>query len=522
MLNAEDTKLAELRLRAKTDAIFLANTVLGYDFCETPHRAMFDLFLRKDPSKRLVDLDTIKSRLILWPRGHFKTTASAVEMVQLILNYPDIRISIMSSSLKESRKRLKEVKDHFLFCDKLRKLFPELCPKKGARLGTVDYFNIPGRTRVGLREQSVFTASPRAINTGQHWDVAFVDDMVHAENSKKKEQLEKSIEDYKSFVPLRDPGGYIYVTGTRWDYSDAYGWLLEQIKKEGMTSWSVTIKTCWVTRPDGTRAVLFPEQKARDGRTVGFTVETLDDIRRQVGDDFFAKQYLNDPMQSSQVIFTDKLLLDHMKSPLDIPQRGYTIIVIDLANSTQHAADDTVMMVVRIKDGVNYLIDIGGGQLDANQKLLLLFGLLNRYRPNRVFIENDITAAYFIKLCEAFAATHGFNVLPFELLPKQNNKDAKSIRIESIQEVLIQNRLYFQSGINHWEKLRQQLRLFPRIKMHEDYADCLGMVVQAPTNYQLTPVQHDATPWFLKQIEQQNEYPDQGSGSSPLPFGIIG
>src|SRR5947209_5838621 len=108
-----DKKLERLRLRAKTDLMWLANEVLGYDFQEVPHRGLFNCYLKKDPEqkKTLPELDKVKKRrLILWPRGHFKTSAAAVEAVQLILNFPDIRIMILAGDLKESKKRLEEIK----------------------------------------------------------------------------------------------------------------------------------------------------------------------------------------------------------------------------------------------------------------------------------------------------------------------------------------------------------------------------------------------------------------------------
>lgn len=64
-LTARAEKLAEERERARTDKFFLANEVLGYNFCEDVHRELFDQFLEMDASKPLLLLDEMKNRLVL-------------------------------------------------------------------------------------------------------------------------------------------------------------------------------------------------------------------------------------------------------------------------------------------------------------------------------------------------------------------------------------------------------------------------------------------------------------------------
>ena len=68
--------------------MYLGSVVLGMDFQEIPHRHLFSHFLSKDPYERTPIYDislVVKKRMILWPRGTFKTSAIIVEIVQLIL-----------------------------------------------------------------------------------------------------------------------------------------------------------------------------------------------------------------------------------------------------------------------------------------------------------------------------------------------------------------------------------------------------------------------------------------------------
>src|SRR6185369_16848226 len=116
------------RLRGQIDHIFLANELMGYDFQPNPHEALFAEFLKKDrhQQKPLYLLDSkTKKRMILWPRGLFKTSAVIVEIVQLILNYPNIRILFLTGSKKLGRAQLERVKKVFEEPSKrFRQLYP--------------------------------------------------------------------------------------------------------------------------------------------------------------------------------------------------------------------------------------------------------------------------------------------------------------------------------------------------------------------------------------------------------------
>src|SRR5690242_6405398 len=85
-------KHKEERERAKTDRMYLANEILGYDFRPETHQELFDQY---PPFTMPWQFDQ-RDVLILWARGHFKTTAVMVVLViQAILVFPDITILIM-------------------------------------------------------------------------------------------------------------------------------------------------------------------------------------------------------------------------------------------------------------------------------------------------------------------------------------------------------------------------------------------------------------------------------------------
>src|SRR5581483_3196559 len=103
-------------------------------------------------SKSFAEQDEAKQRLLLDPRGHFKTTLDIADIVQWILNFPDIRILIMSGKRDFAMRMLGEVKRHFQHNDKLRAIFPDFCAPRNAEFGTTEEFTVPARKNFKLRE----------------------------------------------------------------------------------------------------------------------------------------------------------------------------------------------------------------------------------------------------------------------------------------------------------------------------------------------------------------------------------
>jgi hypothetical protein len=55
-------------------------------------------------------------------------------------------------------------------------------------------------------------------------------------------------------------------------------------------------------------------------------------------------------------------------------------------------------------------------------------------------------------------------------------------------------------GCACYDLLVNQLVKWPKLGRHDDFADCMGMVVAAPTGYQLTnpPAPVNSTNWLIK------------------------
>jgi predicted phage terminase large subunit-like protein len=251
------------RHRARTDLFWLAKEVLGYkDLNERVHRPICDLFVKKDSKRPLPEQDALKKRLLLDPRGHFKTTLDECDVVQWLLNFPDIRVNVMTGTLELAKRMIGNLKRHFQENDKMRTLFPEYCVAAGKDFGAAFGFTLPNRRVTNLREPSVSVSTIESGKTGSHYDVIKCDDLVTELNAATQEQLQKVIDQFEYVWKLIEPYGYVDVIGTRYDHSDLYGHILDI--NEG--DWRVHMRKCGVLAPDGKSftKLLFPERFTSD------------------------------------------------------------------------------------------------------------------------------------------------------------------------------------------------------------------------------------------------------------------
>lgn len=483
----EKLTLLEKRRRCLFDPMYLSE-VLGYNFHEVAHGPALVAAIGpaiKESDKLgealpLFELDAIKSRLILWSRGHFKTSAVALYIVNLILAYPDIRIVIMQATVKNTKGLLREIKSHFDGNNersKLPQIFPGHCKTK-SRLGTSDTFISPARKRTHLKEATVTVASPKSYKAGQHYDFEFFDDLVNEKNYKNQQLQENLIEEFNHLTPLLEPGGYKTTTGTRYSFGDLYGYIIK--RDLGRNEWSISVRNCW---KDGDRknGVLFPQVTSSDGRVLGFTPELLDSIEKD-GPVTFSFQYLNQPIAAGRALFTDEMLMRACRAvgPENYPLLGASVLFIDLASSKSQRADNSVVVCGRQADGVMYVCDIRSGQWDSTFTIANhVIDMVLKHRPSSVRIEGTAAGKYFIDYLKLIAAGKGI-VIPIEPIKVSNQPDAKDLRIGAIEGVLRTGKLCFLLGLPNWVELTKQfVQWQPGYRgRHDDEIDTIGLMVQ--------------------------------------------
>jgi hypothetical protein len=479
-IEAAQRKL-DIKDRARRDKMFLATQVLGYDFQPDVHQELFDCYIPFDNTKNWREQSAIKDRMVLWSRGFYKTTSIVVEIIQMILNFPDVRILIMQGSREITQTLLHQIKAHFTGENprsKLKEYFPEFCADK---LGTVDSFTVPARKQKQLAQATVTVASPRTIKTGQHYDAGFFDDLVHDQNYDRPKLLEKIKKDFYMCLPLIDPGCYKYVTGTRYAFGDLYEGIeqaeLLNREKTGKHEWVITITSCFLA--DG-YTIRFPERTLPDGRVIGISREELEKKQR---DDpgMFSSQYLNRPLIMGTQTFTEAKMLSAVIAEKDTPALSQACLFIDLASSQNEAnnPDDSVILAGKTDSLHNiYVVDGIGDRWGSPALAINIIEMALKHRPLRIFIEHSPAAPYFLDYLNALCRQKNIN-LPIELLKMDNRKDAKAMRISSLEGFIRLKKLRFFVDLPCWEKMFHQFTKWPKAPYgHDDYPDTVGLMVK--------------------------------------------
>ncbi len=207
-----------LERRAYTEDLWSFETdLLGYsDIAEIPHREGMAFLLAPGNFK-----------LILWPRGSFKSTivTQGYSLWRLVRD-PNLRVLIDSRTIDRSKFFLSEIKQQLERNDRFKELFG-------------DWKNIPGWSEheiilphrtIPHREPSIRCSGLNSPVTGGHYDLIIMDDLHDETNSQTEVQTDKALMHFQTMFPILEPNGQMIVIGTRWSNLDIYGHIIDSYK----------------------------------------------------------------------------------------------------------------------------------------------------------------------------------------------------------------------------------------------------------------------------------------------------
>lgn len=342
-------------------------------------------------------------------------------------------------------------------------------PDKNAAGGwTEDRVLLKHRTKLGMKEPSLFVSAVDNNRTGMHPDVIIMDDLVSEATVTTPEQRNKTKTHYRFSLSLLERGGLQVVIGTRYHMDDLYDELLQN---EGF---NCIVRPAIL--PDG--KCYFPSK---------YPVEVLEELKRDQGADIFNSQYMLDPTNSEDAVFKVGKLNYYIDDVLETyinPEKQYAVkrvefqqvfVLSDLAITQNKRSDYTVVMVVGVThDKKIYVIDYKRDKINPTQIVNVIFEQYDLARKfgyvNGVYIETVAFQKVMLYLIKDEAKRRGISIPLKEL---KASKD-KTLRINGLVPLVENGDVYISP--KHIE-LKNEMREFPYSK-HDDIIDTLAYVLQ--------------------------------------------
>lgn len=502
---------------ARTDLFWLATEILGFDKIDKQvHGPVIDVLvsfkdiqgtdnissypacrytpLHPDPAEALPD-DLIKRRLILDPRGWFKTTINVItHTIQCILNFPNISMLIVHASTDKAQSLgVAPVKEQFTYNAKLRWLFPEFCApykKDGiiSEMGTQGQFNIPARTG-GINAPTLSASSITSSSAGMHYHWLKFTDVVDEQNSLIDTQRRKVKDIFYMYDNLLvSPRYFIDVEGTCYHFDDLYNdSIIDRELRKDSQSYHIFVRGCYKKKPPKGRVEKFePEERdwpylldAQGERISRFPKEwPVAALKGKQADNeyMFATQQLNHPVAADEANrpFPMKQMSwiseEHLKS---VPLH-YFSMSIDTAEKITLRSDFTAITVVGwSRTSKKYVVDALQDKFLTDDLVKYLVLMYTKWRCRVCKIEESSFNRGLEPYLRSELRRLSINI-NFDWLKRENSPDAKAMRILALQPFYRDGSLIFSEDLNPYvkEQFKQQFSRFP--SGHDDLIDSLA------------------------------------------------
>jgi hypothetical protein len=542
----------ELRDKARKDLFWLGR-LLDRSFFHGTHQQMCDMFVKKNfdglffPDFNSDDVhDAIRTQkqyrkdangsqtdtmMLFAPRSSYKSTIDGVDIVQWMINCPDVRVMILTSVLDLSLQFLSEIKGYFNQpvlgeVSAFRLLFPEYV-LKGIDGTSEQPIVCPARTYTS-KEPHVWVTSLDASFVGQRCDIRKLDDCVDDKNSATEELRNKLTGKISSTNALAEPWGFTDIIGTRYFTTDWYAYRMTSQDGEEVEPFLYMNLSAWTPKPECT--VKYEALLAETNGMFKVTEDMVDlffpsklhfkELRkrlREYKERGFKNQYLNiatDPLESTEfaVHFEREVLRSHTYARSAMPKTGEKIVCIDWAYSENKTSDFSVLAAIlrhEREDQTEELVveDIDYDKWKASDLALRIVLFLRKHNPSRTFIEKSNGIELLILAIRAQLERFGWQDLEksIQMVPTGNTKNEKANRIKTLEILLADDRLHFVSGT--WiDDLYKQFERFTgestKMGRKDDIPDAISRASRTLPPSMFTSVRVDPETQALEQDEE--------------------
>jgi len=432
-----------------------------------------------------------KGKLVLWPRGSFKSQVFNVGHVAwLIARDANLRILVCSETGKQAIKFVKEAMK-IIESEWFKELFGDHTQgewKPGS--GT---FTSSLRTRKGIKDPTLASSGVGEVQTGAHWDFVFMDDICSQENTKTPDSIEALWYWFGEIQAQLDPGilapsatsntpegtiwgGRLFIIGTLHHYSDIYCKIMEdrELAKDfdiSQFAWSSPI-----VDPEGTE----PAELFFPGR---LTRAFVAGKKRGLPPRIYACFYENQPTTSAQQLFKREYF--HVIPDANMPSAVWTYILTDFAfiadekKNKSARADKTVFWVVSLDcNRTAYVHDVVIGRWKPSDSVRIACDLWNRYQWANMKGMTIEKTCYNELLSSVFEEVRRQTfVMPKFITIGGRSQEVKDMRIESAEPRWRAGNIYFLQSFRDqtrkWRPMQEAMVKWP-FTSHDDVPDAIS------------------------------------------------
>lgn len=441
--------IKHLRLRLKNDLFFLNTGLLGHTRL-SPH-------LHGHLCSWTERNDDWRFRLILLPRGHFKSAIMTIgDSIRVMLTDdlgdspwprnlgPDCRLLICHETDGQASNFLFAITSHFLSNPLLMGLFPELVPSPRKHRINRHELELP-RAHV-WPEPSIDTMGVGGRSQGRHYNFIKFDDLIGDKARDSSMMMEQAKEWFDNIQPFFSSFAkdHFDLIGTRWDLDDLYGHVMERYDDQLLRY----VRGAEEPNSEGEIVPIFPEEN---------TIEGFEILKKNKK--IWLAQYANNPQAGATEFAKDWKKFFHWSA--------YNIITIFTGQSSEKInirdLDITILfdpamsgemgLVITGTDYKNriFILDSYKEELKPPQACDLLFRLVARWQPRLVAIEEVLFSGLFKPWLEAEMRLRNksFNILPVS--PVKGGKAlSKQARVRGLAS-------YFSAGLVYFDAKQEKI-----------------------------------------------------------------
>lgn len=456
--------------------------------------------------------ESVLNQLVLWPRGHQKSTMLAYYAAWRLVNTPEVTIMYVSATAALAEAQLTFIKS-ILESEFVRKYWPELLERDEGKRNRwradeimVDHWK---RQEEAIRDPSIKTVGMGANITGFHCDELLLDDLVVYDNAETKTERDKVKRYFSLLTSILNPGGKTKAVGTRYHPDDLYDTMIqmhESIFDDDTGELVEEVPMFWhsskVVEEDG--EFLWPRTRRSDGQWFGFNKGELSKIKTKYWDkaQFFA-QYYNDPSDPqnkriSNFNYYDKDRLSQRGTSWYFGEKKLNVYAaIDFAATITKKADYTAIVVIGLDtDKLVYVLDISRFRTEKISVMAdELDKLYSKWRWYKLKAEANAQQNLVIEQIKQYNRERG----TYYTIHKEPSRGDKDIRIMATLEPRYADGLILHYRGGGCEVLEQELQASK--PPHDDVSDALASVMDiaiAPTKHNINKhvVNIDSHPRF--------------------------